>query len=336
MQSGRGEIRATIFGASGYAGLELTRLLARHSKLQLAALTSDRWVGESVATRAGVPSTLSYCAHEAGLEAALKCDLALLATPAETSLELAPKLLAAGVRVVDLSGAFRLKDATLYPRFYGFTHSHPALLEKAIYALPELSREGVRGAQLIANPGCYPTAAALGLTPLTRAGLIDAKSVVINAASGVSGAGRKASEEYSFMEIAQDFRPYKVLRHQHTPEIEQATGARVVFTPHLLPLQRGIVCTTVATLRAGADAAAVKTAFADAYANESLISLVEKADSVRLSAAANTPRAIIGASVDDGHVVVISAIDNLLKGAASQAVQNLNLSLGFPELEGLS
>jgi N-acetyl-gamma-glutamyl-phosphate reductase len=331
-------INAAIFGASGYAGIELTRLLARHSKLSLAALTSDRWVGESVAQRTGMTIAAKYCAHEAGFAAALQCDVALLATPAEISLELVPKLVAAGVRVIDLSGAFRLKDAALYPRFYGFTHSHPALLAEAVYGMPELSREPIRGAKLIANPGCYPTAAALGLAPLTKAKLIDERTVVINAASGVSGAGRKASEEYSFMEISSDFRPYKTLKHQHTPEIEQAAGAKIVFTPHLLPLQRGILCTTVAHLKPGVTHAQVKAAFADAYAQEPLVTLADKADAVRLGAAANTPRVIVGATTDenDGHVVVVSAIDNLLKGAASQAVQNLNLSLGLPELEGIA
>lgn len=327
--------QAAIFGASGYAGIELTKLLARHTKVTLAALTSDRWVGESVAARTGATLTSKYVAHEAGLEAALSCDVALLATPAETSHELVPKLVSAGVRVVDLSGAFRLKDVALYPKFYGFEHQHPALLAKAVYGMPELGREAIRGAKLIANPGCYPTAAALGLAPLTKAKLIDERNVVINAASGVSGAGRKASEEYSFMEISADFRPYKALKHQHTPEIEQATQSKIVFTPHLLPLQRGIVCTTVATLKPGVTAAQVKAAFADAYAQEPLVTLADKADAVRLAAAANTPRAVIGASVDDSHVVVVSAIDNLLKGAASQAVQNLNLSFGFSELEGI-
>ncbi|MFT3836780.1 MAG: N-acetyl-gamma-glutamyl-phosphate reductase [Myxococcaceae bacterium] len=328
-------IQAAIFGASGFAGIELTRLLARHSKVALTALTSDRWVGESVSARTGATVAAKYVAHEAGLEAALGCDVALLATPAETSHELVPKLVSAGVRVVDLSGAFRLKDVALYPKFYGFTHAHPALLEKAVYGMPELSREAIRGAKLITNPGCYPTAAALGLAPLTKAKLIEERNVVINAASGVSGAGRKASEEYSFMEVSTDFRPYKTLKHQHTPEIEQATGAKIVFTPHLLPLQRGIVCTTVASLKPGVTSAQVKAAFADAYAQEPLVTLTDKADAVRLASAALTPRVVLGATAEDGHVVVVTAIDNLLKGAASQAVQNLNLSFGFSELEGI-
>ncbi len=162
-------------------------------------------------------------------------------------LELAPKLLNAGVRVIDLSGAFRLRDLTLYPRFYGFTHPSPQLNAEAVYGLPELGREKQRAARLVANPGCYATAAALSVAPLVKAGLV--KDLVITEASGVSGAGRKATEEFSFMELSQDFRAYKVLKHQHTPEISQTLGgAKVVFTPHLLPLQRGILSTTVATL----------------------------------------------------------------------------------------
>ncbi len=335
MQTPEGALQTAIFGASGFSGIELTRLLARHPRVQLAVLTSDRWVGEKVAARTGASVALDYCSHDAGLEAAKKCHVALLATPAESSLELAPKLIALGLKVIDLSGAFRLKDAALYPRFYGFTHPRPALLAEAAYGMPELSREGLAQARLIANPGCYPTAAALGLAPLVRAKLVDPASVVINAASGVSGAGRKATEDYSFMEISQDFRAYKTLKHQHTPEIEQATGARVVFTPHLLPLQRGILCTTVATLTKCATAQSVKAAFADAYSGEPLVTLLDSADQVRLAQAANTPRTVIGASVDGDRVVVISAIDNLLKGAASQAVQNLNLGFGFAELEGI-
>ena len=260
-----------VFGGSGFTGIELVKLLSRHGQVKVSAVTSDRWVGEAVR---GMPG-LRYVSHEEG--AAQKFDVALLATPAEGSLELVPKLLSRGSRIIDLSGAFRLKDPAQYPRYYGFTHSAPALLAEAVYGLPELSRSTGR---LVANPGCYATAAALGLAPLIRAGAIAREGIVINAASGVSGAGRKASEEYSFMEISDDYRAYKVLKHQHTPEIAQTVGVdKLVFLPHLLPIQRGILCTIVGTLTQ--DVAAVKAALTDAYAGTPFVKLLPSAESVR-------------------------------------------------------
>jgi N-acetyl-gamma-glutamyl-phosphate reductase len=333
-----------VFGASGYSGIELTRLLARHPHASLKFATSDRWVGQGVGEKArvtGAAAALTYCTVEQGLEQAKGCDVVCLATPAESSLELVPKLLALGVRVLDLAGSFRLKDAALYPRFYKFTHAHPAELAQAVYGMPELFRESIRGARFVANPGCYATAAALSAAPLLRARLVDPSSLVISAASGVSGAGRKATEEYGFMEIDADFRAYKVLSHQHTPEIDQ-TLARVagepvatVFTPHLLPMKRGILSTTVATLKSGVTAAQVQAAFADAYGREPLVRLLQSPEAVRIADVANTPLCLAGVACDARRVVAITAIDNLLKGAASQAVQNLNLMLGFDERESL-
>jgi N-acetyl-gamma-glutamyl-phosphate reductase len=330
-----------IFGASGYSGIELAKLCATHPALEVKLLTSDRWVGEDAAVRLGSLAGLTFVGHDDGLARAKSCAVAFLATPAEVSLKLAPKLIAQGVKVIDLSGAFRLKDARLYPKYYGFEHTEPALLAEAVYGLPELFRKDVGKARLVANPGCYPTAAALSLTPLLQAGLVQQTGVVINSASGVSGAGRKASEEYTFMEIDDDVRAYKVLKHQHTPEITQTMGSvagakvELVFTPHLLPLKRGILNTTVATLKAGTTEAQVKAAYQEAFAAEPLVQLLPSADAVRLAHAAHTPRCLVGVSVDGDKVVAISAIDNLLKGAASQAMQNLNLMIGQPETSGL-
>lgn len=334
--------KAGIVGASGYSGMELTRLLLGHRSVKLAFATSDRWVGQQVSAKSGLPCELAYVSNEAGVEAAKGCDVVFLATPAETSLELAPKLRSLGVRVVDLAGSFRLQDTTLYPRFYKFEHSAPALLKEAVYGIPELFREAVKGAAFVSNPGCYATAAAMAVAPLLKAGLIDPESVVISAASGVSGAGRKASEEYTFMEIDADFRAYKTLAHQHVPEIEQTlgrvAGAKVplVFTPHLLPMKRGILSTAVARLKAGVTGEQVKGAFEAAYAKEPLVRLLASADAVRIADVVNTPKVLVGATADARNVVAISAIDNLLKGAASQAVQNLNLMFGFSETEGLA
>jgi N-acetyl-gamma-glutamyl-phosphate reductase len=330
-----------IIGASGYAGLELTRLLHRHGGATLRFATSDRWVGQAVAAHARVPSDLQYVSNEQGVASAKGCDAVFLATPAETSLELAPKLRALGVRVIDLAGSYRLQDLKQYPAFYKFEHTSPALVPQAVYGLTELFREQVRGAHFVANPGCYATAAALSVAPLLRSNLIDPTSVIINAASGVSGAGRKATEDFSFMEIDADFRAYKTLKHQHVPEIRQ-TLSRVagvdvplVFTPHLLPMKRGILSTAVARLKPNVTQAQVTAAFQDAFGREALITLAPGPDAVRIADVANTPRTTIGAATDGAHVVSISAIDNLLKGAASQALQNLNVMFGLTETEGL-
>jgi N-acetyl-gamma-glutamyl-phosphate reductase len=313
----------------------------RHAGASLRFVTSDRWGSDTIARRTGLRSALTYVPVEQGVEQAKDVDVVFLATPAESSLELVPRLYPLGLKLVDLSGSFRLRDLSQYPTYYRFTHSAPALVEAAVYGLTELFREEVRGARLISNPGCYATAAALSLAPLLAAGLIDPGSVVISAASGVSGAGRKASEDFSFMEIDGDFRAYRTLNHQHLPEIRQTlgrvakTGVPLVFTPHLLPLKRGILNTSVARLQPGVTAAQVRAAFERAYAQEALVSLVDSADQVRLADVVNTPRTIVGASVDATHVVAVSAIDNLLKGAAGQAMQNMNLICGLSETEGL-
>lgn len=335
--------RVGIVGASGYSGMELTRLLLGHPRVELAFLTSDRWVDQAVEAKLGMrpaKGATHYVSVEKGLEQAATCEAVFLATPAETSLELGPKLLAT-TRVIDLAGTFRLTNAALYPEFYKFSHADPSLLERAVYGLPELFRERISGRRFVANPGCYATAAALSVAPLLEAKLIDPSSIVISAASGVSGAGRKASEEYGFMEIDSDFRAYKVLSHQHTPEIEQTlstvAGAPVslVFTPHLLPMKRGILSTAITTLREGVGQAEVMAAYERRYAKEPLIRLVASAEAVRIADVANTPRTNLGVNVKGRRCVAISAIDNLLKGAASQAVQNFNLMLGFAETDGL-
>ncbi len=335
------KLKAGVIGASGYSGVELTRLLAYHSQVALQFLTSDRWVGETAAARVGIPGSSSFVSVEQGLAQAGTCDVVFLATPAEISLALAPRLLEAGAKVVDLSGAFRLKDAALYPKYYGLTHDAPKWLAQAVYGLPELFRAELPTARLVANPGCYASAVALGVAPLLRAGLVDPKSLVVNAASGVSGAGRKATEDLTFMEVDGDYRAYKTFKHQHTPELVQTLSrlgggeVSLVFTPHLLPLKRGILSTAVATLKPGVGGEDVSSAYVDAYRGEPLVTLLGSADEVRLTQVVGTPRTSIGVSVDGEKVVAICAIDNLLKGAASQAVQNFNLLFGLGETHGV-
>jgi N-acetyl-gamma-glutamyl-phosphate reductase len=339
-----------IIGASGYSGVEATHLLAAHEKVELRLVTSDRWQGEPVGRRLGIMGPvgqLRYAALEKSAELARECEVVLLATPAESSLHLVPGLLAAGVRVIDLSGAFRMEDVATYPAFYNFTHSAPELLTQAAYGLPELFRERIPGAKLVANPGCYATACALAVAPLLRAGLLDEGSLIFDAASGTTGAGRKGSEDLSFSEVDEDFRAYRVLRHQHTPEIAQSlrwVAGRTVpltFTPHLLPLKRGILVTAYARLRSGATAAEARAAMERAYTSSPFLTVLDSPDAVGLKAVVGTNRCVLALGADTtgfdpGRVVVTAAIDNLVKGAAGQAVQNLNLMMGWEETCGLS
>ncbi|WP_242392309.1 N-acetyl-gamma-glutamyl-phosphate reductase [Anaeromyxobacter oryzisoli] len=334
---------AAIVGASGYAGLELTRLLARHPRVRLAALYSDRWSGETAGARLpldGAPAALSYrpLADGEGADA----EIAFLATPASVSAELAPKLLARGVRVVDLSGAFRLADLAAYPAWYGFAHPAPELLAEARYGLPELARDGLSGARLVSNPGCYATAIALALAPLVRSGLVSPEGIAVTGLSGVSGAGRKASEDYSFVELGEDLHAYRLGKHQHVPEIEQtvarfagACGA-LSFTPVLVPIRRGILATATLRLAGGASAADLGAALQAAYGREAFVRPMA-AERVSVKDVVRTNRCHVGVAVDAraGVAVAVSAIDNLVKGAAGQAVQALNAAMGWPEATGL-
>jgi N-acetyl-gamma-glutamyl-phosphate reductase len=332
-----------IVGASGYSGLELTRIVARHPGLQLASLYSDRWADEAAGARvplAGAAAALRYLPQAAA--ASLQADVAFLATPAEVSLALGPALHARGVAVVDLSGAFRLHDPAAYPRWYGFEHSAVALLAVARYGLPELDRAALRGATFVTNPGCYATAIALALAPLVRSGLASRDGIAVSAMSGVSGAGRKASEDYSFCEVDEDLRAYRIGRHQHVPEIEQTVArfaggvGAISFTPHLVPLRRGILATCTLRAAPGATEAAVQEALASAYAGEPFVRVM-KPDQVAVKDVARTNRCHVGATLDarTGLVVAVSAIDNLVKGAAGQAVQAWNATQGMDEALGL-
>jgi N-acetyl-gamma-glutamyl-phosphate reductase len=322
--------------------MEATRLIASHPALRLAFATSDRWQGETLAARVGVPGDLRYAPLASSEELAVPCRAVVLATPPAVSLSLAPPLLARGVTVIDLSGAFRLKEPSLYPAHYGFDHSSPQLLGQAQYGLTELRRQNLAGAPLIANPGCYATAVALPLAPLLRANLIDPESMIADAASGVTGAGRKLSEDLGFSEVAEDFRAYRVLRHQHTPEMTQTLhdiGGKPVgltFTPHLLPVRRGILATLYARLKPGLTASAPREVLLEAYGKEPFVGVLPAPEDVSLRRVNGTNRCEISVAGDGkGQLVITSALDNLLKGAAGQAIQNLNLALGFKETLGL-
>lgn len=342
-------VRVGIIGVSGYSGMEMARLVTNHPRFQLALAVSDKWAGAAVGDHLPVPGRASETRVASQADGAQprrlgEVDLVFLCTPAEASLALAPVALGAGARVVDLSGAFRLA-ANDYPKWYGFAHSQVELLAGACYSMPEAGASGdVRAARLVSNPGCYATTGTLAALALLRAGVIDKEGIIIDAKSGTTGAGRKATEEMSFSEVDGDFRAYRVLRHQHTPEIERALGlalpqlgpVKVTFTPHLLPTRRGILATVYGRLRAGktaADAAAAVTSFVEGRP----FLRAAKPDAVRLLPVLGTNRVMLGADADPerGIAVAFAAIDNLVKGAAGQALQNANLMFGFEETAGL-
>jgi N-acetyl-gamma-glutamyl-phosphate reductase len=334
---------AAIVGASGYTGLELTRLLARHPQVRVTALHSDRWADEAAGDRLpleGEAAALRY--RPLGDAERADGEIVFLATPAEVSAALAPRLRARGARVVDLSGAFRLADAEASPAWYGFAHPAPALLAEARYGLPELARASLAGARLVTNPGCYATSIALAVAPLVRAGLARPDGIAVTGMSGVSGAGRKASEDYSFVEVEGDLRAYRLARHQHVPEIEQ-TVARfagacgpIAFTPVLAAIRRGILSSVVLRLAGPATPSDVAAALRGSYAGEPFVRVLAP-DRVAVKDVVHTNRAHLGVALDAraGVALVVCAIDNLVKGAAGQAVQAMNAALGLPETAGL-
>ena len=276
--------------------------------------------------------------EEFDLARAGECDVVYLALPHEASLALVPQLVDHVRLVVDLSAAYRLKDATAYPRWYGFAHDQPELLREAVYGLPELYRDALRDARLIATPGCYVTAASMAIAPLVRAGIIEPTRVIVDAASGVSGAGRAPKPNTTFCAVDEDVVAYGLLDHRHTPEIEQVSGAQVLFTPHLVPMNRGILATCYATPAAGAEltSQSVLATLAKAYTGEPFVVVRPTPPSTKATMGTNSVH--LSARYDErtNTVIVLSALDNLTKGAAGGAVQATNVALGFPETDGLS
>ncbi len=332
-------VKAGVVGFRGYSGAELVRLLTEHPRTQPYLLEHRQDAAPPVLPKgtAGPP--------------AIPCDptsvrseqlpVVFLATPPEISIELAPEMLAAGAKVIDLSGAFRLKTPENYLRWYGADHAQPELLANAPYGLPEFYRDRIPGADLISNPGCYPTAANLAIRPLVRSGIADrAVGIVCDAKSGVSGAGRKPSLKTAFCEVAENFNAYSVLGHRHVPEVLMNSGLEereFTFAAHLLPLDRGILETVYFRSSEIASAGELLAIYEQAYAGEPFVRLYEPGQSPDLRAVRRTNFCDIGVHFDaaTGRGVVVAAIDNLVKGAAGQAVQNMNLLFGWPETEGL-
>ena len=331
--------RVGIAGFRGYSGQELVRILERHPRVS-PVLLEHRHEGEHKPQPLGHPPyDRAACAPDGVREADLA--LAFLATPPEVSMELAPWMLSAGVRVVDLSGAFRLRDAAAYSRWYKEPHTAPELLAEAVYGLPEFCRSRIAGARFVSNPGCYPTAANLAIKPLIEAGVVDlAAGMVCDAKSGVSGAGRKASLKTSFCEVTENFSAYSILNHRHVPEVLMVSGLEerdFSFAAQLLPLHRGILETIYFRVRQVARAEDLLAIYQKRYAGEKFVRLYEPGHAPDLAAVQRTNFCDLGVKLDPatGRAVVVSAIDNLVKGAAGQAVQNMNLMLGFEEAEGL-
>lgn len=341
-------IKVGIVGGTGYTGVELLRLLARHPDVQLKAITSRKEAGQPVAQmypslrgRVDLAFTTPEDADLGG------CGVVFFATPHGVAMAQAPALVARGVKVIDLAADFRLKDAAEFERWYGMPHTCPDLLAEAVYGLPELHRDAIRRARVVGNPGCYPTAVQLGFTPLLRAGLVDEAHLVATCASGASGAGRKAEVHALLAEASDNFKAYGVGGHRHGPEIneqlrrqvadpKQAAGVDCLFVPHLLPMIRGIHATLVARLNAKGQATDLQALYESTWAGEPFIDVLPagSAPETRSVRASNVVRMAVHRPRPDTAMVLVVE-DNLTKGAAGQAVQNMNLMFGRPETAGL-
>lgn len=336
-------IKIGVVGATGYTGIELLRVLARHPLAQLVACfsslqtaTKSPTITRAVPALSNIVEDVPLLPAEQNSIAATGCDVVFLCIDHAHAHDLAPHLLEAGLIVVDLSAGFRLTDPTEYDAYYGFSHTRPDLLATRAYGLCEFERNAIRRSDLIACPGCYPTAAALALRPLIQADVVDTnQTVIVDATSGVSGAGRTPTDRTHFCSVSQS--PYGVLGHRHTPEITQAISSDVLFTPHLGPYDRGILSTAHAALRPGTTEPHVREVFEAAYADEPFVRLLPAGAYPSVAAVVRTNFADIGLAFDErrGRVIVFSAIDNLLKGAAGQAVQCMNTRLGTDETLGL-
>jgi len=344
-------ISVGLVGVTGYTGMELTRILAGHPGLELVRATSRSEAGKTLAQLYPYLSGPGDLGRMGALtvtqpdpaDLAAACQLVFLAVPHKTAQEIASALIARGVKVVDLSADFRLRHKPTYEHWYATPHTEPGLLAEAVYGLPELYRADMAGARLIANPGCYPTSAILGLAPALEQGLVHTDDIVIDAKSGTSGAGRKAGVGTLFCEVSDSFRAYNLTKHRHTPEIEQevsllaGTPVALSFNTHLLPIDRGILSTIYTRLHKPMTLAEVHAVYAARYKDEPLVRVLPAGTLPETRWVRGTMFCDIGLAVDErlGRLIVLSAIDNLCRGASGQAVAGANLMLGLPELMGL-
>lgn len=337
-------VKVGIIGASGYTGVELARILARHPGVELALVTSRKHQGRPLgAVFPNLKKVVDLACVDADPAAlAGQADLFFTAVPHQTAMNIIPTLVQGGSKVVDLSADFRIHDPAVYEEWYQ-PHSAQEYLGEAVYGLPELHRDAIGAARLVANPGCYPTSVILGLAPLLKAGVIDPATIVADSKSGTSGAGRGAQVGTLFCEVTDGFRAYKVAAHRHTPEIEQELGelcgqpVTISFTPHLVPMSRGILSTVYASTTRSLTQAEAESLYFDFYNNEPFVRVCEPDTLPATQYVRGSNFCDLACRVDPrtGRIVVLAAIDNLVKGAAGQAVQNMNLLCGFPETQGL-
>jgi N-acetyl-gamma-glutamyl-phosphate reductase len=337
--------KIAIVGSSGYTGGELMRILLNHPRVTVTAITSEKSAGKPITSifphLAGLTSLV--CEHLDPNTISKKSDLVFLALPHVAAQEAAFQFHRLGEKVVDLSADYRLSNAAVYETWYEHAHQYPALLKEAVYGLPELHRDKIKKADLVANPGCYPTSAILGLAPLMNNSRVDLESIIIDSASGVSGAGRSPSLSHHYPEVNEGFMAYKVGTHRHTPEIEQELSAlagkqiTVSFTPHLAPMNRGILTTIYAKQSTALDTASLAALYQDYYKKEPFVRILPLGQFPNVRNVRGSNFCDIGIYADQrtGRAVVVTAIDNLVKGASGQAIQNMNMMMGFDEEEGL-
>ncbi len=337
-------IKTAVFGASGYTGQELTRILSGHPEVDLIAVTSRRFDTQPVTEvfpSLGGLTPLKY-QNAAPADIAKICDVVFLALPHGISMEIAPVFIQAGKKVIDLSADYRLRDVSTYEKWYA-QHSSAGHLKDAVYGIPELYRQQIKDTALVANPGCYPTSIILGLAPALRNQLLDVNTIIADSASGVSGAGREPQTGSLFCEVDGGFKAYKVGNHRHTPEIEQELNSlagekfTISFTPHLLPVKRGILSTIYANLKKEVTLPELHSLYSSFYAQEKFVRICPSGSFPNISSVCGSNYCDIGLTIDlrTKRVIIVSAIDNLVKGAAGQAVQNMNILCNFKEDTGL-
>ncbi len=337
-------IKVGIVGGTGYTGVELLRILSKHPQVELVAITSRSEAGQAVADmypnlRGHVDLKFTVPDHDQ----LARCDVVFFATPHNVAMQTVPDLVKRGVRIIDLSADFRIRDAELWSKWYGEPHTAADLLDRAVYGLPEVNRDRIRDARLIAAAGCYPTSVQLGFLPLLEKGWIDPNRLIANSASGVSGAGKSAKVDNLFAEVNDSFKAYGVSGHRHLPEIEQGLGdiagksVQLTFVPHLLPIVRGIHSTLYAELTSDIPLEQLQQAFEERYANEPFVDVLPKGvlPQTRSVKGANICRISVQRPQGRNTVVVLAVIDNLVKGASGQAVQCMNIMFGLPETQGL-
>lgn len=335
------KIKIGIVGGTGYTGVELLRLLAKHPQAQLEIITSRGEAGKPVAVL--FPNLRGYvdlCYSEPDVKTLQACDVVFFATPHATAMYTVPKLIEAGVKVIDLSADFRIKDVKLWEKWYNVEHDCPQLIDMAVYGLPELHRQQIAQAQLIACPGCYPTAMQLGLIPLLEAGIVDTQDLIVDAKSGVSGAGRKASIGGLMGEAGESFKAYATAGHRHLPETVESLSRvaqhqiQLTFVPHLIPMVRGIHATIYAN---ATEQQSLQDLFEQRYQNEPFVDVLPQGShpETRSVRGANICQLAVHQPQNSTKIVILSVIDNLVKGAAGQAIQNMNIMFNLPETMGL-